>query len=179
MTYWAYEAVSQCRAAQSASFTMETRQLFWMVNYSNFFWRDISIYARRLQSRFLSTSDSKFSSQLLLKISKDSTFAFSDFSSPGDIYIICVSALTILIIICCTCESKSKDKWRRINRNGSHNQQLAVLANVCAFFLNCPAFITRHVCQHPLLWISDVLDSHTSWGLGGGACLPKLINNGR
>lgn len=112
-----------------------------------------------------------FLSQLLLLISGDSTFAISDFSSPDDIYISCVS--TLMILTSCTCASKSKDKQMSIRMDPA-TQQLTVFVNITReqsffFFLNCPAFITRHVRQHPLLWISDVLDSHLLPG-GGRVC---------
>lgn len=161
MTYWAYEAVSQCRAAQTASFTMETRQLFWMVNYSNFFWCNISVSAHCLQSTFLSTSDSNFFlSQLLLLISGDSTFAISDFSSPDDIYISCVS--TLMILTSCTCASKSKDKQMSIRMDPA-TQQLTVFVNITReqsfFFFSLTVLLLLHVTsvstrsyEFPMCW---------------------------
>lgn len=121
--------------------------------------------------RFYPHQTAIFLSQLLLLISGDSTFAISDFSSPDDIYISCVS--TLMILTSCTCASKSKDKQMSIRMDPA-TQQLTVFVNITweqsfFFFLNCPAFITRHVRQHPLLWISDVLDSHLLPG-GGRVC---------
>lgn len=52
------------------------------------------------KSMFVSTSDSKFSSQLLsIVISEDSSFAASEFSYPGDVDITCVSTLVIIDIL--------------------------------------------------------------------------------
>lgn len=66
---------------------------FWMVNYSNCFWCNISIFAGCWQSLFLLTSEGKISSQPLYIRIRKIQFASGDASSPDDIYITCVAGL--------------------------------------------------------------------------------------